>query len=54
MIQVIKQQQQRVDNYNNNPQSRRPNNGIRGRRGGIGGNNSYRGGTQSDAGTGGK
>ena len=49
-------QQQRGDNYNNQ-QSRRSNNfasgnGSRGRRG-IGGN-LYRGGTQSDAGTGGK
>jgi len=48
--------QQRGDNYNNQ-QSRRANNfsssiGNRGRRG-VGGN-SYRGGTQSDAGTGGK
>ncbi len=49
-------QQQRGDNYNNQ-QTRRPNNfagGIstRGRRGA--GGNLYRGGTQSDAGTGGK
>jgi len=49
-------QQQRGDNYNNQ-QPRRPNNfaggnSNRGRRG-VGGN-LYRGGTQSDAGTGGK
>lgn len=49
-------QQQRSDNYNNQ-QTRRPNdypagNGNRGRRGG--GTNSYRSGTQSDVGTGGK
>ena len=49
-------QQQRGENYNNQ-QSRRPNDfasgyGNRGRRGA--GGNSYRGGTQSDAGTGGK
>jgi hypothetical protein len=44
--------QQQVDNYNNQ-QPRRSNNGTRGRRG-IGGTNSYRGGTQSDVGTGGK
>jgi len=52
--QYPQQQQQRGENYNNQP-SRRPNNsgiGNRGRRG-VGGN-SYRGGTQSDAGTGGK
>ena len=49
------QQQQRGENYNNQP-SRRSNHfgggGGRGRRGA--GGNSYRGGTQSDAGTGGK
>ena len=49
-------QQQRGDNYNNQ-QARRSNNfagpnGNRGRRGA--GGNSYRGGTQSDVGTGGK
>jgi hypothetical protein len=49
-------QQPRADNYNHQQQSRRSNNfptgnGSRGRRGG---GNSYRGGTQSDAGTGGK
>jgi hypothetical protein len=49
-------QQQRGDSYNNR-QPRRPNNfptgnGTRGRRGA--GGNLYRGGTQSDAGTGGK
>jgi hypothetical protein len=52
--QYPQQQQQRGENYNNQ-QSRRSNNfgiGNRGRRG-VGGN-SYRGGTQSDAGTGGK
>jgi hypothetical protein len=48
------QQQQHSDTYNNQ-QTRRPNNfpaGGRGRRGA--GGNSYRGGTQSDVGTGGK
>lgn len=50
--QYPQQQQQRGENYNNQASRRANHFGGRGRRGA--GGNAYRGGTQSDAGTGGR